>query len=521
MAAAAESQLTGLPGVICVTAGPGSANAMSGVVEAWVDSASILVISGQVPSLESDNYGRSSAINRTFGIAGIPTIAYTKEFTKASISIDSAENLKGCLTRALFALVVGRKGPVWLDVPLDIQSAMIPDFSLVEVSESVSAMAEETHPRKLNFEDFSQIRELLLESKRPLILFGRGLEVIENKQQLFTSLKNLSIPFALSRVVSYTAPIELQNNLGVLGVRGRPWSKKVLESADLLVSFGCRFPSSIVGPNYSYLSPTSKLVMVDIDADELNRHGKRLTLSLNRDISNLTNFLSQDSINVSAEQLTWVQHCRDLKELEPNQHLIQDADQIFNLYWFMRELEKYATENTVLTSDAGSNYYATGQAVNFSKFKMEITSGTFAAMGLSLPLAIGASINLKKSGGIVFCVTGDGSIELNVQELQTLATYQLPVKVFIINNGGYASMRAWQDSFFESRYIGSTDDTGTKPLNFEKVAQAFDLSYECLRNPKELSSKIKGIIENPKPEIIEVICDPNQKLLLPMATDLV
>ena len=142
-------------------------------------------------------------------------------------------------------------------------------------------------------------------------------------------------------------------------------------------------------------------------------------------------------------------------------------------------------------------------------------------MGLSLPLAIGAAVEARKTGAQVFCVTGDGSIELNIQELQTVANYNLPIKVFIINNGGYASMRTWQETFFDSRYIGSTDDTGAKPLNFAKIADAFNLPYALLENDKYFETKMEEIIELNGPQIIEVMCDSNQKLLLPMEIDLV
>ena len=142
-------------------------------------------------------------------------------------------------------------------------------------------------------------------------------------------------------------------------------------------------------------------------------------------------------------------------------------------------------------------------------------------MGLSLPLAIGASVAVRNNGGQVFCVTGDGSIELNIQELQTLSTYGLNVKVFVINNGGYASMRTWQETYFDGRYIGSTDDTGTKTMNFSKVSKAFNLDYEIIQDSKDFHDKIPSIVGTNQPMLIEVMCDSNQQLLLPMETDLV
>ena len=311
-------------------------------------------------------------------------------------------------------------------------------------------------------------------------------------------------------------------NLGVLGVRGRPWSQQILNETDLIISLGCRLPSAIVGPNYEYIADTCKIIMVDIDQAEIDRHGTKVTFGVNkslRSIDCLIDGLGRAKSNADFEE--WLHRCGQLKENSDTNYLKQDENPVFNIYWFVRNLEKFAKPNTILTSDAGSNYYACSQAVDFENIRTEITSGTFAAMGLSLPLAIGAAVEARKTGAQVFCVTGDGSIELNIQELQTVANYHLPIKVFIINNGGYASMRTWQETFFDSRYIGSTDDTGAKPLNFAKIADAFNLPYVLLENDKYFETKMEEIIEFNGPQIIEVMCDSNQKLLLPMEIDLV
>jgi len=521
MAAAADSQLTGVPGVICVTAGPGSTNALSGVAEAWVDSASILVLSGQVPSGELHNYGRTMVRNRSFGIAGVPITDYATGFTKLAISLSSPSELKESLCEILLSLKHGRKGPVWLDIPLDIQAAEIADFSLSEIQQEVDRKLGSLPPNPLDLNDVEAIRILLSKSRRPLIVLGRGIESINNKSEFLELLSTFPFPFAPSRVVAYLLPLSMNANLGVLGVRGRPWSKEILKSADLIVSFGCRLPTSITGPNYSYLNPDSRLVVVDIDAEEIARHGSRLTLGLEKSVSQLSEILAPLSEGASSSHRQWLTECRRKKLSDITNFMSQKEDDVFNIYWFMKTLERYAPPKTILITDAGSNYYASGQAVDFDIYQMEITSGTFAAMGLSLPLALGASIESKTNGGMVFCVTGDGSIELNVQELQTLLIYDLPVKVFIINNGGYASMRTWQETYFEGRYIGSTDDTGAKPLDFKKLAFAFNLDYEQIISPKDMKSKMEKIVKSRNPQVIEVFCDSKQKLLLPMQEDLI
>ncbi len=522
IAAASGAQITGKPGVVCVTAGPGSTNALAGLAEVWVDSAQILIISGQVPSNEATNFGRSLQNQRTFGIAGIPITTYVEKLTKFATTLQKPEHLRGTLKEILVALKSGRKGPVWLDVPLDIQAAEVSPFSIEELTQEVESEIQKVENTILDQIDVNRIKDLLTKSKRPLLLLGRGINEIDNFIAFQDWINSLGIPYALSKVAAHRFSMSNPSNLGVLGVRGRPWSQQILNETDLIISLGCRLPSAIVGPNYEYIADTCKIVMVDIDQAEIDRHGAKVTLGVNkslRSIDCLIDGLGRAKSKADFEE--WLHRCWHLKENSDTNYLKQDENPVFNIYWFVRNLEKFAKPNTILTSDAGSNYYACSQAVDFEKIRTEITSGTFAAMGLSLPLAIGAAVEARRTGAQVFCVTGDGSIELNIQELQTVANYHLPIKVFIINNGGYASMRTWQETFFDSRYIGSTDDTGAKPLNFAKIADAFNLPYVLLENDKYFETKMEEIIEFSGPQIIEVMCDSNQKLLLPMEIDFV
>lgn len=522
LAAASENQLTRKHGVVCVTAGPGSTNAFSGLAEVWVDSGSVLVLSGQVPLDEVNNNGLSDVEVRSFGIAGIPITKYTQNITKYSKLISDASQVRQILKEVYIQLNTGRPGPVWLDIPLNIQSQMCVDFSVDELIEECNLEIENKNNLNIAEEDIKKINEMLEKSNSPLLLLGRGIESIENLDEFKNWLTKSKIPFFTSRVTAHKFPMSIENNFGVLGVRGRPWSSYLLKKSDLIISLGSRFPSSIVGPNYAYLNKEVQLVSVDIDFNEIKRHGNKVNLGINKSLAKISSFLELIDLKIISKNIEkWYNEIRNIKSEFLLQNHLQAEGSPLNLYWFMSELEKFADSKTVLTTDAGSNYYAAGQAVNFEKLNFEITSGTFAAMGLSLPLAIGASVAVQNDGGQVFCVTGDGSIELNIQELQTLSTYKLKIKVFVINNGGYASMRTWQETYFEGRYIGSTDDTGTKPLDFNKISKAFNLEYEIIRNSNEFYDKINSIIENNKPMLIEVICDSNQQLLLPMETDLV
>lgn len=517
VAASAYSQISGKVGTVCVTAGPGAANAMPGVVEAWVDGVSIFVISGQVPSSELINYKKDL---RTFGIAGIPVIDYVQQFTKLAISLQSAEELENTLEDILLALRIGRPGPVWLDVPLDIQATESKSIDFSAMNERVRLkLNKELHSKPINLQT-SEILTAIENANRPLFILGTGCLAVIEDGNLLEWLRNTNAVFALTRPVAHKIPLEVEGNLGVIGVRGRPWSKEIFEKTDLIVGLGTRLPTSLVGSNYSYLNPNTKILLINSEDTELLKHqGRILKISPTR----VEDFIGDSEIaqrfkknNKMKSWLDEIIRITDKKSLTFEVNL----DQPLNLYWFCSSLEKFLNSSNVITTDAGSNYYATGQSMTFNYGQREVTSGTFAAMGISVPLALGASVAVDQAYRTV-CITGDGSIELNVQELQTISNYGMNIAIFVINNGGYASMRTWQDTFFESRYIGSTDDTGTKPMNFFKIAEAFNLKYEKISNSKDFEDKIEYILESSSPTLVEVMCDPNQLLELPMNSDVV
>jgi acetolactate synthase-1/2/3 large subunit len=517
VAASAYSQASGRIGTVCVTAGPGAANAMPGVVEAWVDGISIFVISGQVPSIELNEYEKEL---RTFGIAGIPIIDYVKPFTKYAVSLTSANELENVLEKILFCFRSGRPGPVWLDVPLDIQSS---DAPLINFDAMLNKVNSNISSKHYNSEDNlipTELLELIRSSKNPLVILGTGSFEDLESNKIIEWLELTKVPFALTRPAAHKIALNQMNNLGVLGVRGRPWSKKIFDSTDLIIGIGTRLPTSLVGSNYSYLNPEVKIILINTESVEIKKHRKKI---LNSDPISARHFFQSPQVLLAFTANKNIENWSiDINKIKTNYPIsfetVENAP--LNLYWFCSNLENYLTPLNIVTTDAGSNYYATGQAMKFTNGQKEITSGTFAAMGISVPLSIGASTALDNKSRTI-CITGDGSIELNVQELQTISNYNMNIAIFVINNGGYASMRAWQDTFFESRYIGSTDDTGTKPMNFSKIAQAFNLHYECIANKGEFSNKIESIINSTKPTLIEVMCDPDQFLDLPMNSDVV
>lgn len=508
MMAEAYARLKGAMCAVCVTSGPDSTNAVPGLAEAWVDLAPIIVISGQV---QVSHTTRAAGIPglRTLGTAEIDIVPIVGSLTKYAAMVSDPLSIRYHLEKATHLATTGRPGPVWLDIPMDVQYASIdpealkgyepppPTESIKEVDEGVEAVVQ-----------------LLRNSKRPLLIGGHGVRQAGAVAELRELVEVSSIPIIFSRFGQDLMPFSHPMNFGQAGMKGSRYCAAIMKSADVVISLGCRLAVQLVGHKFDAFAPEAKVVMVDIEEAELTKPGVQLDVPVHAD---LRPFLKTLPKRLVQERLPdwkpWVRDCQELKTRNPmlQPHMKRNP---MDLYYFMSRLDALADAHHIFVTDAGSNYYVGGQVYRFEKGQREITSGTFAAMGLSIPLAIGCSV--ADASAQVLAVTGDGSLELNVQELKTLSHYNLNVKLFVINNGGYVSMRNWQDGFFEGRRIDSAEATGTGTLNLERVAAAFDLEYERIGTWQEADDKIRRVMGHNRPTFVEVICDENQKLVEPI-----
>ncbi len=516
-AASAYGQVTESVGVINVTAGPGATNALAGLTEVWVDSGRVLVVAGQVPLSEIPQGASNQTTPRSFGIAGVSASLLAEPITKFSASINAPSDVQPVLIQAGAHLYSGRPGPVWIEIPLDVQASEGLDLDIGQLALECKRQARTEVDVD---EHIETIITLLGRAHRPLFLLGRGAGSRQNHLTLKSVLTKLQIPYAPTRVVAYMYPMNDPLCLGVVGVRGRPGSAEVLSSADLIVGVGTSFPSSIVGEKFCNLARDVTLVRIDVEPSDGRLDQMPGALHLVSDSAAFVDAFHKAAIKPFAVQTDWVQTiCSRMDDRNSLGRPIGCAPGVLNIYEAVATIESFLLPGDVYTTDAGSVYYAAGQAIMGLSGAMEITSGCFAAMGQSLPLAVGAAVAVRNSKSIVACITGDGSFELNMQELLTLRTYDLPVSVIIMNNGGYASMRTWQDTFFEGRYIGSTRDTGAPVLNFAKIADAFDLPYSKISDVGELEIFCRTQLRQPEPKILEIMCDPDQRLYLPMSVD--
>ncbi|NQV73992.1 thiamine pyrophosphate-binding protein [bacterium] len=503
--ASAFAKVSGKIGVVSVTSGPGATNAVPGLAEAWVESSPVVIISGQSPIGELPRGSGDHAL-RTFGTAGVDVVPAVRAFTKYASTVTDPATIRYEIEKAYHLAVSGRPGPVWLDIPIDVQSAHVDAESLVGFS-------PKSRLDPVSSEDIRAFESILQSAERPLIVAGQGVRQSGALVELEAVVRDWNVPVALSRLGQDIFPRSMELNLGQIGRRGAPYSKSLLLNADVIIAVGCRLSVQLAGHDLEHFSSDAKVVMIDIDSAEIEKFGERIALPIVADAKDfLRSVLSDLSPTSSPSWEDWRTRCKNLKSTGKISAAQRESNPM-DLYFFMTQLDRVSGPQNIFITDAGSNYYVGGQVYNFEHGQREVTSGTFAAMGTSLPLSIGAAVASPEKQ--ILAVTGDGSLELNIQELKTISYYALNVKVFVINNGGYVSMRNWQDSFFEGRRIGSDDETGAEGLDFRAVAQAFGLDYMLLDSAESVVEDLSSLISNPGPMFIEVLCDTEQKIVQP------
>ncbi len=497
MMAEAYAKYSGKVGAVCVTAGPGATNALPGLAEAYVDSAPIIVISGQVEKeFSSDNY--KNIFFRTLGTAEFPITRVIKNITKYSVTLKNPYHCLYEIQKALYLSKSGRPGPVWIEIPLDVQSYKIRDVRKLKKFKKPL-----TNNKNINVKNFIK---LVNDSKNPLFIIGNGIKQSQTSKIFKSFSSYLKIPFLNSRFALDLFPYSLKENMGLLGIKGSLFGDKLIKKSDLIIAMGCRMAPTLSMGNPKKFFQNKKLISINNDKNELENPLYKIDLKIKAELKDFFLLLNKYKKKFKIKDNSWLKYCERTKQQNEIPNIYKKENPI-DLYRFMFDLCEFSSKKHVLITDAGSNYYIGGQAWKFEKGQSEIASTTNAAMGLSVPLSIGACIASKKQ---ILSVTGDGSIELNIQELKTISHYNLNIKTFVINNGGYVSMKKWQDDYFEGNRLDTEKKTGVGTMNFKKIAEAFDLRYLQIKSVSEIKKNLKKITSNKKPYLIEVFTDPKQ-----------
>lgn len=489
-------------GVACFTTGCGSTNAITGVLDAWQDSTPLLCVSGQVKSKETTY---NSDVNlRQFGVQEANIVKIVQSITKYAVMLNDPEDIAYELEKATFLGANGRPGPVWLDVPLDVQGAWIDPAKLKHYDPIEDGINVPTSPKD---SDMSELSNLLDSAKRPIIIAGNGIRLSGMSSQLTDFIDEYKIPVTFSYLSIDLIPSSHPLVIGRLGAKGDRAGNFAVQNSDLVIVLGSRLSVALTGFEYDLFAREADVVVVDIDSEEHRKNTLSIDLMIEAD---LRNFFSKCKFKYKAEP-SWLEKCQKWKAKWPVYQGPYHADKNINMYECISGLEATMPNDAVIVSDAGSAYYVTSQALQIKGSQRYITSGAQADMGYSLPASIGACIASNKK--MTYAITGDGSFQMNIQELQTIIQNKLPIKIIILNNNGYLSIKTTQTKFFDGRLAGTNPESGLTCPQFEKIATAYDIHYlkaESTSNLNEILDEMKSI---EGPVICEVICPEFQEVI--------
>lgn len=484
MAAEAYARYSGRMAAVCVTSGPGATNTLTGVVGAWQDSLPMIVISGQVRYAVS--VPQSGLKLRYRGIQEFEIIPTVKNMTKYAVMLTDPYAVKRELVKAIQIAMDGRRGPVWLDVPQDIQNARVEEDELYPVEEFISDCPEV--PR----EEIEKVLHLLGEAKRPCILAGSGIISSGCRDEFEKVVNKLGIPVIGGAWVAdnlYTAHPLYYGNSGNVGPRTGNF---ILQNADVILALGNSLGFRQTGFNQEDFAPKARIIMIDADEEESKKPGLHLYDYIKGNLRDIFPLFMQSECKIKVEQ-EWIDYCNMLKRRFTPFEAIEQLDMSERVcsYYFWKVFQEYEEKDSILA--LGNNTANTAKLQIGVKYPKQrtLTNFTCGSMGYDLPASIGAA---AASGKNVYCVTGDGSIMMNLQELQTIKQYNLPVKVVVFSNNGYNAIRQTSKSFFEGRYIGCTPDTGVSFPSFSDVAHTFGYAYRRCETNQELEEAVKWFV---------------------------
>ena len=499
-------------GKLCVTnvtTGPGGTNAITGVLGQYLDSIPALYISGQIKTSTYKNTYPYLNL-RQLGDQETDIVSIVKPITKYAKTITNALDIKYELDKAIAIALDGRPGPVWLDIPLDIQGAMVDETNFKEFNTD-----ELIDPIKHSLVD-QQILELIKRiktAKSPVIYVGNGIRLANRVNEFITLAEELKIPVVTaisgSDIIWHNHPL----CYGKPGICGDRIGNIMVQNADLLLILGTRLSIRQVSYAYDLLAPKAYKVMVDIDLAEMEKP----TLSIDMPIHvNLHEFIDKFSIAIKGQELPdfadWRSWGRNIEKQLPT--LFDDNPSIegyTSSYVFADALFKQLKDGDVVVTGNGTAYTSTYQAMKVNKGVRVFANQGCAAMGYDLPEAIGAITANHK--GQTILITGDGSLQMNIQELQTLVTYNMPLKIFVLENEGYLAIKTTQKSFFKGHFTGSNPESGVICPNLEKIANAYGISYiGTNKEGKELDEVIRQVLDSPTTMICEIHMHPEQTL---------
>jgi acetolactate synthase-1/2/3 large subunit len=504
MSAEGYTRSSGKLAAVCVTTGPGGTNALTGVLGGWLDSIPMFVISGQVKystTIKSTRVPLRQLGDQEFNITDC-----VKTMTKFTEMIWNPLDIAYFLEKCLFMATRGRPGPVWLDVPLNVQGAVVETEELRRYDPEENA--EEIPPPVTEYKAL-EILGRIKSAKRPVVLAGNGVRLSNAYDAFIELIEKLNVPV----VTELNGPDVLWRDhpvyCGHAGTVGNRGGNFVVQNSDLLFILGCRLNIRQIGYNWESFAPDAYKIMVDIDPGELLKPTLSIDCPVYADVKDLIAKLNahiREPLNLYA---AWLERSRSVSKRHPAcppEYYRKETP--INPYVFISELFAQLGEREIIVTTNGSAYVCTFQLDVVKKGQRLFTNSGCASMGYGLPAAIGAAV--EKRGGRVVCLEGDGSIQMNLQELQTVVHNDLNIKIFVFNNNGYHSIRQTQTNLFNPPLCGVSPDNGVSFPELERVASAYKMPFVKIESVSQIKEKVTEAFGVKGAVIIEVVLDPDQ-----------
>ncbi len=505
IAAEGYTRYTGKLAAVCVTSGPGGTNAITGVMGGWLDSIPMFVLSGQVKR-ETTTASCPELGLRQLGDQEFDIINSVSNMTKYAVMVNDPRDIAYHLEKAHYLALEGRGGPVWLDIPLDVQGAQI------ETDELRHFVPEQERPWQLptlTDELVDSILAKIKAAKAPLILVGTGVRLSGAGEKLLKLLDKLQIPVVTAWNANDAVAADNPYFAGMPGTVGTRSGNFAVQKCDLLLSLGCRLNIRMIGYTHYDFAKNAYKIIVDIDPRELIKPTVHADMPINADVSELIDALLAKEYTPNPSHARFVAWCRELVERYPAaMEEYHDTERLLNPYIFVDTLFELLDETDKIITGNGSACVITFQAGKVKQGQRMFTNSGCAAMGYGLPAALGVAVADNSCRTV--CIDGDGSVMMNLQELATIAYNRLNIKLIILNNNGYLSIRQTQRNLFKPPFIGIDGESGICFPDFCKLSDAFGLPYYRTDSEKTATEVLKAFLASDGPAVCEVVVDPDQ-----------
>jgi acetolactate synthase-1/2/3 large subunit len=502
IAAEAHARISGGLGVVLVTAGPGATNTITGLAGAWLDSTPVLFLSGQVKT--ADLRAHRTGV-RQYGVQEIDVVRLVEPLTKYAVTVTDPQTIRFHLEKALHLAMSGRRGPVWLDLPLDVQGAEVdPD--------ALEGYAIPAPPQQLiaPTDAVDRILEMMSKAQRPVLLAGNGVRAADAVNEFQSLAEHWNVPVLTTWLGMDLMAADHPLYFGRPGGMAPRGANFTVQNCDFLLVVGSRLDLGLVGYSYENFARAAKKVIVDVDPAELEKFPTAPELAVSADARELlTALLARNDEVGHTDRSAWLEQCRRWKQRYPlltDDH--KDPSKPLSAYWFSDALtEQMGPEDIIVPGSSGFACEIFLLLYRCKQGQRIFHNRGTGSMGFGLPASIGACL---AAGGLrTICVDGDGGIQMNIQELETVKRLNLPVKLFVINNDGYASIRTSQAGYFQQLVCADRTSGLTLP-EIARIAEAYGLPFTCIDSPHSLPERLAEVLSTPGPMVCEVVVRPDE-----------